>query len=66
METDKRKFKLLLSASAALVIAILAFSALRETVMPDVENYLKRRAYYENMISKKGLGLHQGLYWKEQ
>ncbi len=66
MEKDKQKFKVLLSASAGLVIAILAFSVLRETVIPDIENYLKRRVYYESTISKKGLSLHQGSYWKEK
>jgi hypothetical protein len=53
-------------ASAALVCLVLLHPILRERVMPDIEGYLERKAYYEKVISKKGLSFHKGLYWKEK
>jgi len=64
--TDTGKSRLLLAATGALVVFILSYSLLQEYVMPDMEGYLKRRAYYESAISKKGLSLHKGSYWKKQ
>jgi hypothetical protein len=63
---DERKLKLLLLTSVTLTISILAYSILQEYVMPDIEGYLQRKNYYERTISKKGLSLHKGMYWKEK
>jgi len=63
---DPQQFKILIIASTILVILSLTYSILQEYVMPDVEGYLQRRLIYERVISKKGLSLHKGLYWKEK
>lgn len=63
---DAKKFKLLLLASAGLVLLTLTYSVLEEFVMPGLEGYLQRKGYYERVISQKGLSLHKGLYWKEK
>ena len=63
---DPRKFKILLSFSTLLIIGIIAYAVLQEHVMPDIEGYLQRKGYYEKVITKKGLSLHKGMYWKEK
>lgn len=64
--TDSHKFKALITLSAALIGIILVYSLFGETMMSDINNYLQRRAYYESVISKKGLSLHKGVYWKDK
>ena len=64
--TDSTRFKILLFASTTLVGLILSYSIIQEYVVFDIDAYLQRRSYYERVISKKGLSLHKGLYWKEK
>ena len=66
MMTDTRKFMLLTITAAALIGLILSYTILQDHGITDLEGYLQRKAYYERAISKKGLSLHQGLYWKEK
>lgn len=64
--TDEKKFRILLSLAALLTVAAISYNVLQEYVMPDIEGYWQRRLYYESVISKKGLTLHKGMYWKEK
>ena len=64
--TDTRKFKLLTIAAAALIGLILSHAVFQEHGITDLESYLQRKTYYDRIISKKGLSLHQGLYWKDK
>lgn len=63
---DTRKFTTFAIVTTLLTVLILFYAILQEYVMPDLEGYLQRKSYYERVISKKGLGLHKGLYWKEK
>jgi hypothetical protein len=62
---DSTKFTTALIASAALVCLSVAYSILGDSALPDLEGRLQRKAYYERVISKKGLGLHKAMHWKE-
>ena len=64
--TDTSKFRTLTLFSAILIFFVLSYNVFQEYVIPDVKGYLERRIYYEKVISKKGLSLHKGMYWKEK
>lgn len=64
--TDKKKFKILAILATLLTVLILSYNVLSEYFMPEIEGYLERRIYYEKVISKKGLSMHKGMYWKEK
>ncbi|MFA4828477.1 MAG: hypothetical protein WC855_11865 [Thermodesulfovibrionales bacterium] len=64
--TDKKKFKILATLATVLTVLILSYNVLSEYFMPEIEGYLERRIYYEKVISKKGLSMHKGMYWKEK
>ena len=67
--TDARKFKILIFITTALTFLILSYNVLQGYFMPGIESYLEgreRQRYYEEVISKKGLSLHKGMYWKEK
>ncbi|MBI4709552.1 MAG: hypothetical protein HY806_06105 [Nitrospirae bacterium] len=64
--TDIKKFKILIIATATLIALTLSYNILQEHLMPGIEGYLERKVYYENVISKKGLSLHKGMYWREK
>jgi hypothetical protein len=61
---DARKFKLLSAAAALLCMLSVAYNMASEYILPDIEDYIKRRLYYEQVISKKGLSLHEAEYWR--
>ncbi len=63
--TESNKFKTLLYGTLALVVLVLSYNLFQEQVLPDLAAYVQRRLHYERVISKKGLSLHQGMYWKE-
>ncbi len=63
---DERKFKLLTYFSAILIALTLSYNILQEHLISGIEGYLERKVYYENVISKKGLSLHKGMYWREK
>jgi len=63
---DTRKFNILILITTILIIFILSYSIFQEYFMTEVGGYLQRRFYYERVISKKGLSLHKGMYWKEK
>ena len=64
--TDKKKFKILAILATLLTVFILSYNVISEYFMPEIEGYLERRIYYEKVISKKGLSLHKGMYWKKK
>jgi len=63
---DEKKFRMAGIVSTAVVVLVLAYAMIQEHLMPDVENYLQRKSYFESVLSKKGLSLHKGMYWKEK
>ncbi len=62
---DEKKFKVLVTASTLVCVLVLGATVLQEQVTGIVQ-YAERRLYYEKTISKKGLSLHKGMYWKEK
>ncbi len=64
--SETKKFDILIRLVTALVVLILSYNILQEHIMTGVGDYVKRRIYYERVISKKGLSLHKGMYWKEK
>ncbi len=63
---DTKKFKALMYAVTALAFLVLSYAVLQEYVMPGLGSYVQWRLHYERVISKKGLSLHKGMYWKEK
>ena len=61
---DNKKFRILTILSTVLVVCILSYNIFQEYFMTGIGSYLKRRAYYEKVISKKGLTLHNAKYWR--
>lgn len=63
--TDEKKFKTVTFCATLLVIIILSYNIFQERFSTGLVSYMKRRAYYENVISKSGLSLHEGKYWRK-
>ncbi len=64
--TDSRKFRILVILTTVVAVFILLHNILKDSIFQDIEGYVQRRVYYERVISKKGLGLHKGMYWREK
>lgn len=62
---DNKKFKILMFLSTLLIVFILSYNILEEYLATEIGGYVTRRAYYEKVISKKGLTLHKAKYWKK-
>ena len=62
---DQGKFRLCIVFSTVLILFILSHNILQEYLKTEVGGYLKRRVYFEKVISKQGLTLHKGKYWKK-
>ena len=62
---DDKKFVALVTVSTIVCLLVLAATMLQEQVA-GLGQYAERRLYYEKTISKKGLSLHKGMYWKEK
>jgi hypothetical protein len=63
---DERKFRVAVVIAAVLCVLTVAYNVASEYFIPDIEAYVKRRLYYEQVISKKGLSLHRAEYWSEK
>lgn len=63
---DEKKFRMLTFSATLLTLGVIFYNIMQEYLMPDIEGYWQRRLYYERVISKKGLPLHQGKYWHEK
>jgi len=64
--TDAGKFKALLAACLVLTGLVLVSALTQGSYLDDFDSYIRRRIYYERVISKKGLSLQKGMYWKEK
>lgn len=64
--SDVKKFNIVIKLVTALVVLILSYNILQEYILTGAGDYVKRRLYYEKVISKKDLSLHKGMYWKEK
>jgi hypothetical protein len=62
---DEKKFRILTVLSTLLIICILSYNVLQEYFMTEIGGYLKRRIYFEKVILKKGLTLHEAKYWRK-
>jgi hypothetical protein len=62
---DDKKFRIFAAASTLLVVCILSYNILQEYFTTEIGSYIKRRLYFEKVISKKGLTLHDAKYWKK-
>ncbi len=62
---DEKKFRILTVLSTLLIISILSYNVLQEYFMTEIGGYLKRRVYFEKVILKKGLTLHEAEYWRK-
>jgi|Deesub1362A_J573_1020465.scaffolds.fasta_scaffold00004_283 hypothetical protein len=63
---DERKFKVFIIFVAVLCVLAIGYNIAEEYFLPDIENYIQRRLYYERVISKKGLSLHEAKYWRKK
>jgi hypothetical protein len=63
---DARKFRLVLVLAASLCVLSIVYNVVSEYVLPEMEGYFKRKLYYESVISKKGLSMHEADYWREE
>lgn len=64
--SETRKFKIAVIAGVALSILALSYNAAQEYIASEIGGYVKRRAYYASVISKKDLSMHRGMHWKEK
>jgi len=62
---DDRKFRILAVLSTILVVSIMSFNVFEGYFSTEIGSYLKRRIYYEKVISGKNLKLHDARHWKK-
>jgi hypothetical protein len=53
-------------AGLVLVATVLASNTVLEPLLAGLGERMKRRSHYEDVISRKGLSLHRGVFWKEK
>ncbi len=63
---DEKKFKTAVLFALVLCLLVIAYNVAGEFFIPEIEGYLKRRIYYERVISQKGLSMHEASYWREK
>jgi hypothetical protein len=63
---DAKKFTFVATVAAGLAVLVLAVNLLPNTIPAGLWELGKRRAHYETVITKKGLGLHEGAFWKKK
>jgi hypothetical protein len=57
-------FTLLVVSGAALVLLVLLSHTFLDEYLANRGERMKRQSHYENVLQKKGLKLHEGMYWK--
>jgi hypothetical protein len=62
---DDGKLRVTVILSTLFVASVLSYNILQEYFMTEFGSYLKRRIYYEKVISSKGLTLHDAKYWRK-
>lgn len=65
-DRDTRRFRRLIWAGTVLTLLVLFYNVFQESFLSDIESYIRRRLYYEQVISKKGLSLHEGQHWRQK
>lgn len=65
-EDDSSRFVRLAWAATVLILFVLTTNIMQDSVLGRGGEYIKRRIYYEKVLSRKGLSLHKGSYWKEK
>ncbi|MBI5100671.1 MAG: hypothetical protein HZB33_02360 [Nitrospirae bacterium] len=63
---DEKKFRALLVSAALLIACIFSYNIFGEYLRADIFEYIKRRAYYENVLKNKGLDLREGMHWRKK
>jgi hypothetical protein len=63
---DESKFRFAVVLASVLCTLTIAYNIAQEYFIPDLEAYIQRRLYYERVISKKGLSMHEADYWSKE
>jgi hypothetical protein len=63
--TDERKFRASIIAMILLVASVLSYNIFQEYFDMEIGSYMKRRFYYEKVLLKSGVTLHEGKYWRK-
>jgi|Deesub1362A_J573_1020465.scaffolds.fasta_scaffold03499_3 hypothetical protein len=63
---DDKRFRVFSLFATFLVVIILSYNLLQGYLLTGFGAYIKRRIYYETVISKKGLSLHRAEYWRKK
>ena len=64
--TDQRKFDLAMIAGVVLVMLALGSTTVLDPLLAGLGERIQWRSHYEKVISRKGLSLHRGVFWKEK
>lgn len=62
---DDKKLRILVIFSTLLVVSIISYNMLQVYFSTELGSYLKRRIYYEKVLSRKGLPLHDARHWRK-
>lgn len=63
--SDEKKFRIAAILSSVLVVLCLANAVFQEHFAHELFGYMKRHIYYSRIVSKRGLSLHEGQYWRK-
>lgn len=63
---DDNHFRVLLVSATLLTVCIFSYNIFGEYLRADIFEYIKRRAYYENVLKNKGLDLREGMHWRNK
>lgn len=61
---EKRKFRVFIYISTLLVVLVISYNILHDYFEKNIFSYLKRRIYYERVISKSSLSKEKARFWK--
>lgn len=62
---DAVKCRVLTVCMAVLCVLAVAYAAVEEFVLPDVQQYLQRKLYYEQTLKDKGLSMEPARHWRK-
>ncbi len=63
--SDEKKFRTSIMAAILLIVTVLSYNIFQEYFAMEIVSYIKRRAYYEKVLLKSGVTLHEGRYWRK-
>jgi hypothetical protein len=61
--SGNRKFAAMVWVTGTICALALVYNIASEYFLPDLEAYIARRVYFEQVISKKGLSMHKAKHW---